>query len=699
MRRPRRSILAACLAAASGLLATAAAAPSASAQDAGAGAAAGDEPIVVGRRQRYRWLEYERPEVLLEVLAQYTNDTFKTSGEGSGTEASNLLFRESISARTRGHVLSPKIFEFHAYGRLGLDQVRAESNGESGSDDGTFQEWDLTGTLLKEGNAPLTAYARRSVSLINRPFAPSVETTTTNYGAELRLVSDRLPTTFRLYRQELTQESVSGSSFEEQFGALQDFTSTQDTFEWHTDWRLGEGQTLTWDYVFNRVDERSDAGPGFDPDETAFDTHEATLQHLWTFGATDLRSDLRSTLMYYNQGGDFDQERIRLDETLTLRHSRTFETRYNYRFNDFSVGDSQQTTHRLSAGFVHRLFQSLTTSGQVGAGRIDYGGDADATTDEYFANLQSDYTKAVPLGRLSLAASANYNLQRNDARAEPFRVINEAHTAPLALPIVVRQRNADGGPDSVLVTNLAGVPYRRGLDYTVDAFPDRLEIRRTFGGLIAPDSTVLVSYDVVPEPASDITTMSFGFGGRYDIAEGPFKGLSLYARYIHQDQEIDSANEDLFTPDDVDDYTLGVEYRVWKLILTAEHQVHDSTIAPYDQTRLDAQFIHRPSSDFLLTLSASQTMISYEEGTDTDLLVLSGSVHRRFSRQLIGRATATWLREDSTDGWTEGFEQELELNWKHRQTEIFGLLRHSELEDEADSNEFFLFQLGVRRYF
>lgn len=648
------------------------------------GAAQGqEEPIVIGQRKRYDPFHMERPELTLEFLVRYSKDNYKfKGGERTETEASNLLFQETISGSTSGYVLSPNVFTTNVSGAFGLSQNSTESNGDTADSNGTFYEFDITNVIMPASRAPLTVFARRSVDLLDVPFGATLENTQTEYGATWNIQSEKLPTVFTVRRIEQDQTTLQGDT---------EFSYAQNVFQWHTDWRMSKTQTMSWDYTYTTLDDDGSANT-----ET-FDSHDATITHEISFGK-DSQHRLESSLNYYEESGDFPQNRTRVDEYLLLRHSDRFETYYTYRYNNNEYETSEFVEHRATANFRHRLFDSLTTTGTAGLGYYEQ--DSNATSHEQFADLRFDYTKKVPLGRLALGLGGGFNFQQNDARVDPIQIVNEPYTFDPIQPIVIRRR--DINPASIVITDSNGIrTYARNIDYTQQDFPDRVEIRRINGGAILPNESVLIDYQIEPEPANDRDTYFFGFGGRYNIAEGPLSGLSVYARYLMQNQEVSSKSAFAFTPDDIQEYTFGAEYRFWKMILQAEHRIHDSTVSPYNETRLDAQYNDRIGLYTNLGLGASYFMTEYEDADESSQLLLHGNLEHRFSRQLYGRATVSWYQDESgsTQGDGEGWDEEVELRWNYRQTEIYGNVRHS-IQDTGDQeNSFIIFQMGIIRKF
>src|SRR5206468_2172449 len=139
---------------------------------------------------------------------------------------------------------------------------------------------------------------------------------------------------------------------------------------------------------------------------------------------------------------------------------------------------------------------------------------------------------------------------------------------------------------SIVVRDATGlIVFVENLDYLVRVFPDRVEITRVVGGRIVNGQTVLISYDLLPQPENTVTNNTFHASARYDFEKGPLKGAGLYARYFLLDQSIESDFPSRFTPNSLRDTTVGADYRFWDFTVGGEYEWHHSDVAPYDAAR------------------------------------------------------------------------------------------------------------------
>lgn len=650
-------------------------------------AAAQDEgSIVITGREELEWLHLGDIRASIETYFQRRIDEVE-SPDGATTRDTEDRLREELNLETDGFIGHPNLIELDLSVGLRLEQRWLDSDtlDTDGTEYENFWEYDVSALILKEGKAPLTLYSRRRQTTIDRQFGGSLDNTLTEHGARLRVRDKTLPSLFQYFHREQDQTSLQEQS---------DFDLTQDTFQWQTQYSPGEGQLLTWDYTYDNVDEGGSARRA-----NAFERHDAIAIHTWRFGPEAYRSNLRSALLLYKETGQFPLERIRLDESLDLRHSRSFETRYDYTFHQESRADARQTFHRGSVGFRHQLFDSLTTTGDVGLSRLELT-QGDFRSDQQFASVGLDYTKRAPYGHLTAAAAVRYTRQDDSEQGEELQITDEPHQFNSAGRILLTRRNII--LDSIRITDVTGLfIYAENVDYSVRAIGETVEIRRILGGAIAPAQPVLIDYRIGPEPGSTTDTINGSISARYDFDEGILRGLGLYVQYRRQDQQRSSRGRVELIEEDVRDLTYGAEYNFWRMSLLAERQNHDSTLSPFDSTRFEARYVDRFAPGSALALSADYDSLDFvDDNVTTEILTLDGRWDQRITDRLRSSLRLTWrLEDDSAGADLQAFEQQLDLTWEYRQTTVYAKVRNSILDSEVNDSLFQTFIVGIRREF
>jgi hypothetical protein len=562
-----------------------------------------------------------------------------------------------------------------------LSQQYTSGSDQDTSELGTIYDYDVEAVILRKEIAPLTLYSRRVHDVLQREFGPSLDTTRTQTGAIWDIRSKTVPTRIEVYHSDETQTGL---------GELDNFDITQNVLTWHSDYRPAPNQIINWDYTLTQVHQTSGLVT------SDFVTNDANFTYSIDFGR-DKRNNFTSTVAYFNQSGDFQLERLRVDELLRLRHSDTFETFYEYTLDHQSFSQIDETENRGLVGFIHRLYASLVTTGRLGVSQLNQseGGD----TFHYYGNLNFDYTKRVPLGTLHAGLGLGYDHQEIDAHGVT-NVIDSVGTFTDPQPIVIAAPNVV--PGSLVVTDPSGLLlFTPGVDYTVTQLGTRTEIDRVIGGRISNGDTVLVDYQLEPEPASKSDTTYFSISARYDLQQTILRGIGIYGAYTRQDQNLNTSETSTLIEDSYTDVLYGADYHFRDFTIGAEHETHDSTLSPFDASRFVARWNRSLSNDTSFGAIANYTIIDYNDiNNHADLLTLSGTINQRFSNELDGYITVLYRDEhDDLRGRTEGFEQQAELRWRHRQTTVYIRGRNSMLNTRDQDNIFQFLEVGIRRDF
>jgi len=651
-------------------------------------AQASDEgaPIIVGeRREGLKAYHLERLELAFRFDARWREDRIRTIGQAEQKNTEEI-YTESIDLSSRSFIGHRNLVDLTVDLSIGWEDSTSDSEttGLLQRDSGVVTTYNINALILAESATPTTIYALKTKSLFDREFAGSIDSTNSEYGVIVRTFEDFAPTSFHYFHREQLEDSQL---------SLADYSQKQDTFSIHTQWSPTDTQRLLIEYAFDIVEERQ--ASTFVND---YNRHDATITHTWDFGPENAHN-LRSTARLYDQDGPYGNRTLRLDESLRLQHSDTFDTRYDVTIEDRSVISSSQQRYRASVTARHRLFDSLVTTANVGAERVDVPED-DYHSVETFGSLNFDYTKQVPYGRFFAAVSLGYDRINNSERGSPVTILDERVTFNDPLPAIIARRNIERS--SVVVTNISNTRfYVEGIDYTLRWFPDRIELYRIVGGAIADGQSVAVDYEIGPEPRNSIETLSHGISLRYGIDEGPLEGLSAYMTYREINQDLETIDPSRFTLNDTTRLLLGVELRRGPITLLAEREDVNSVISPYELVRLSARYDQRLGIRSWFTADVSHEMTEFgNTGSTVELDRISVEYAKMLTSGLHARARLQYRDESDSIGVnTRGFEQVLELNFSRRQTDIYATIRNSMLEgDRVDTNSQ-TFSFGLRRAF
>jgi predicted CXXCH cytochrome family protein len=650
------------------------------------------EPEVIGGPRQTQPFHLDPIQTAVEGRYRYEHDTSSPQGAPGQSFIENR-FEEDLYLSTAAYIVHPNFVDMKLAGMFGLRQDTIVNNGQSQYSPEQVYDWDLSAVFFRKEDVPITLYSRQNSDVVSRLFAASFDTTITTSGAIVEWRNTPVPIRFEAYHSDQDQTAINQS---------ESFTLSQNVATIHTDFVPLEHQRVNINYTFDNVYEtsRSSGVPG--TQVNAFNTNDFNANHIIEFGP-NLQSNLDSALAYFDQSGNNPYQRLRFDERLLLKHSDTLETRYRYNLdyqssNFNGSGPLEQLQNTFDASFTHRLYKSLITTGTAGVRYLDRSDGSN--TFEYFAGINFDYHKLVPLGTLSATAGYAFDQQNNSAQTAETSVINQPHTFMDPSPIILVGTNIIAS--SIVVSNSNGlIVYTLNADYTVQVLSDQVQISRVVGGRIANGQTVLISYNLAPLPANVTTNNLVSTSLRYDFLHGPLRGLGVYGRYSVLDQNIESSMPSAFVPNSFHDTVVGAEYRFWELTLGGEQQWHHSTVAPYDASRFFVRFQYRLDPDTIFLFNPSYTIYDYLQQNDrSEELNTAASVTHRFTQSLTGSASISYLNlHDALAATTNGLDAHVELRWSFRQTSAFLQLRQSFLNTSSQDNTYQTVYVGFRRDF
>jgi hypothetical protein len=654
-----------------------------------AGAGRGQEvddsgPVRINPRPDLQWVGIEELDMALDFEFRRDVDEVEPADDRSRRDV-ETRFREILELDTEGFIGHPNLLNLDLNTSLWLTQREEDLAGAENRERSleTVIDYDVRGTFLREQIVPLTLYARRNQVDVDRQFGGTLESTISEYGLQLNIRADRFPTRIQAFHRETEQQDP--------FGGL-DFSIDQYTIEADGQVLIEEDQNLWWDYEFDDVTETGRSrGP------ISFERHQASLTHTWDFG-DDQQHQLRSGFRLFDESGDFTFRQLRLSERLRLIHSRTLSTWYDLLAEQTERDDFEQNTLRFTSTLRHQLFDSLTTTARAGGGRVGIPTD-DYTSYEVFGDVAFDYTKEVPYGQFSAGLDLRGNFTDETERGTPVPVIGQLFTFDLSGLVIIQGRNID--PASIVVLDASGIiVFDEGQDYTVRAFPDRVDIRRVPGGDIPPQATVRIDFELGPEPGGETVTTGTGIEARYRFNEGIFDGLSAYVSLFDQDENRSIVRPD-FLENDFTELRYGLEYDIWKLNFKAEREIRDSTLSPFEITRLEARYFDRISRGSALSFSVLyQEIDRTEDNIVTETTTFTGQWRQQISSRLSAALRLQYQLEDDTAGIdSQAFDQELDLRWRYRQTYVYTRFRNSFVDSDADDTMFQTIEVGLRREF
>ena len=207
-----------------------------------------------------------------------------------------------------------------------------------------------------------------------------------------------------------------------------------------------------------------------------------------------------------------------------------------------------------------------------------------------------------------------------------------------------------------------------------------------------------MNYEYDPLNADEIITNSLGAGTRYEITKGPLAGLTPYARFFGQNQQVSGGDA---SSNDVREYVLGVNYDIQELSLMVEREWYDSTLYPFELWRAEARWHHNVTDNTQFASTASYTTTNYHDPeAQSEAYSLNATLSHRITLHLTGIIYATYTQANSDPGGkTTGIEEGIQIDWNYRTTHVYARIRNSSLNSDTSDRDFQFVQIGLTRRF
>ncbi len=526
------------------------------------------------------------------------------------TRINDLRMEERLHLRNEGaYLFSPSLISLALGADLGLSQEWLRPTQERQFRDGTLLGYDVFTTLLEEQPTSLSLFAARSQSVLSQELASRNDVVTQQRGATL--FARRLPfPSMWAIRQELSDEA----SRTGEFVSRRDDRRTILSYEGQRGWT---DQELDVKYELVRFEDA--VTPSFD-----YDSHEASFTYGSDFGMElNRHEDLRARLLV--RQGQTDVTTALVDELLRVDHTERFWSEYRY-FLSYADTDGQaSTTHTLTAGAHHRLYDNLTTSlAGDSVFQIVPGGRRDV----WRTRLDTAYTKRLPWqGRLMGGLGGRLEYQADAFQSATSFAPQEIHTAasPVALPITLQGTSIMSSSVVVTKTSLgplpagcaavAGPPVALvlGRDYTLLPTAQSLQVvpLPCFGSTpgINPGDTIVVDYQFSVVPSMTFSTVSW----RTDLSVD-YRWIRPYVSYGQTAQQLLSGLDN-GTLDQQRSDAAGVELRYDQGAahagLLGEISRLDSKQVGYDRLRSSQFVTHSPWPDVTLSMNVDEAWMDF----------------------------------------------------------------------------------------
>jgi hypothetical protein len=500
--------------------------------------------------------------VSVDVEAEQESSSSKTS---PGTLTTRRLYvAPSIGVGALGSIYHPDLLSYSLNIAPGYVYQATGLPGAMTSSSEFLQSYSVTGTILQLKPYSTTLFANAGHDILEYDFFNSVIADQRTWGANSGFREGPVPFTFSFQDSHQTIN-----------GLWQDTTYDQTTFNVHA--HNDREQNATSDLTFLYGQSRQETGGGSPfVDSNSYSQVYATDTEY--FG----KNSLYSTIIYnqYSTAGSASGDLTPSFE-LHLEHTERLHSNYGYSFTRYDDDYSEFNQHYLHAGVQHSLYDSLTSSIDIHGNQLDSSanGGAGFSSQRGGATGSISYTKALSdWGRFTLGIASGYDVTSQTSSGSAIPVPMESHSVTSATPWFRLAQPRAAFINTVTADASHGFQtLTEGVDYFVDRTVDPWQITLNFASLnvqhleSSGSVTVLVTYDIDPNPSGTYTTVSFTLNARLDLFSGL---LGFYTRLQRIQNHADTPG----------------------FVLENLHEIEGGTDFNWKGVKLNAKYLDRRSS-------------------------------------------------------------------------------------------------------
>jgi hypothetical protein len=629
----------------------------------------------------------------LEFVAESRTDKHKSPGIKRKSDLEML--EERLGLETTGDMYHPNFLLYNAAIGLGLTQQSLSSDLVTDKTNASLNDYDVMVRMLQKLSFPVSFYTNKSRHLVPRQFVGSMRSDVQNSGVSLGFGFKDWPMRFQYNTTENRQKALAATLLGNNF-----FSRKNERLRYSLSHDFSRLSRLNFEFERNEISQSRSTFSSVLKDDVYM------MQHGLSFGKEE-QHRLGSSLRFFDQSAPFESTDLRWDENVRLQHSSTLLTNYKFSFQDRKRGLSgaqsgfRNKTIRGSAGFEHKLYESLVTTGGIFASESEIGDGDKFMPVQKGGNLGFNYQKKNPWGKLiSTYSIASLQNDQTGGSGEGF-VEDESHVVPTSAVPEVELNRVNIDITSITVEDGNGIRFQDD-DFTISEVNGRvILILRTVGPIDPPDFSpgqeffVDYSFFIEPERKEDTLRQNFTIKERFD------NGLSLFFRHRRQDETVKSTLLEI-VPDEYKTNTFGIDYLNKGLTFLAEHSKTNSTFISSTSKRVQASYSWKISPDTRATLQAFSHWLEYGEPFPRNVVLFSssGKIYGRLTDRYNISAGINYRDEDdSRFGITRGFEIYSELEYNYRQVNITTGVELDMLKRRDVERDSYFFYFRLKRLF
>lgn len=438
-------------------------------------------------------------------------------------------------------------------------------------------------TFLKTQPVTFNGSANFSHLFTNREYTTDVETYNKGFSAGIRYRNTFAPLSITYHKQKTDQTELQTD---------RRFLTKQQNIMLNSDFSLGSLDKNRFTYTFDDYDRQYFSLVSVRSKISSFQINSNL-----NFDSTQTRF-LNSDIYYSLSKGNFNYDRLQVNESLGLELQNNFSYIGDYQFFNFDQFKTNIKQITIRNQLEHKLFKSLRTYIYY-----EYINSNQTFSEEITSTggIGINYNKKIPTGYFSFSFDFKKRNFNRDNLSPSLTVINEEHT--LNNDNVVLLENPYVQKKSIVIKDVTNtIIYQENFDYIIIDRNDFIEIQRIPGGLIPEGSTVSIDYLADAQPTYEYGVDMKNFSTRLTILDNLFE---IYFRFA------ENSYNNIFGRDPAilksfSQRLYGSRINFNMLSVGIEFDNYNSNIVPYKSLRYFLTLNARLSNNFSVSITGNQ---------------------------------------------------------------------------------------------
>jgi hypothetical protein len=441
-------------------------------------------------------------------------------------------------------------------------------------------------TFMRTQPVIVTGNANFAHHYTSRENTTNIETYNTGFGGGLRYRNDFAPISISYRKENIDQRELQTD---------REYLTKRENIRANSELSLGDFDKTRLSYTFDNYDRQY-----YSSLKTRSKVSSLQLNSNVYLDSTKINT-LNSNISYSLNSGDFESNRLQINESLNLQLQSNFLYNGNYSFFNFDQQQTKSAQHIINNRLEHQLYKSLRTHISY-----EYVNSNQTFYEEIIgtAGIGISYNKKVPTGNLSLSYNFRKRNLENNNLSPDISIINEEHS--LNDDEIILLNNPYVEISSILVKDITGsIIYQEFLDYILIERGEFIEVQRIPGGLFSDGSSIYVDYQAIGQPSYEYAVNTNNFTSRLSLFNNFFE---IYFR-LNENYYDNIIGRDATILKTRSQRVYGSKIRFNLLSAGIEFDDYNSNIIPYESTRYYLTLSSRISDNFSTSVTGNLKFI------------------------------------------------------------------------------------------